>query len=163
MMAPISQLRDELRLTREALSKIAREAKDAAARFAGGAPDAVALYGCGALLHGYYTALERWLQVVARDFDGETLSGSEWHRRLLVASASERSARTAIIGSDTMAMLGRFLRFRHLFRNLYIFNLEWDELHPLLQKLNELHSLTERDLAAFDEFLVSLENSDMGT
>lgn len=155
--ARIEQLRDEFRLTRDALARIAGEAVSVARRHAESPPDTVTLYGCGALLHGYYTALERILQSVTRDFNSAPPQGADWHRRLLIACASERPGRRpAILSAASLVAVDRYLRFRHLFRNLYVFDLQWLELHPLLAGLPDLHRLLDADLAAFDGFLASL-------
>lgn len=155
--ARVEQLRDELRLTREALDRLATEGTREAQRPALPPAGTVEVYGCGALLHGYYTALERFLQSVARDFDSEPPLGSDWHRRLLIAASSERAGRRPpLLSPSSMRALDRYLRFRHLFRNLYVFDLQWTELLPLLTGLAELHHLIDRDLAAFDEFLRTL-------
>jgi hypothetical protein len=121
------------------------------------APDNVTMYGCAALLHGHYTALERLFQSVARDFNGEPPASPDWHRRLLVAASSEREGRRpAVVSTETAAALDRYLRFRHLFRNLYVFRLEWSELEPLLRRLEPVHALVDADLARFDAFLAAL-------
>ena len=155
--AAVEQLRDELRLTRAALDRIAAECAAVGARHADVPPDTVTLYGAGALLHGYYTAIERFLQVVARDFNSEPPQGPDWHRRLLVAAASERPGRRPpVIRPGTATVLDRYVRFRHLFRNLYVFQLDWAELRPLIDGLSAVHGLAGADLSAFDDFLRAL-------
>lgn len=45
------------------------------------------------------------------------------------------------------------LRFRHLFRNLYGFEIEWPRLRALLEKLPSTWSAVEEDLESFEAFL----------
>jgi len=153
----VAQLRDELRLAREALARLATEGAAEAGRHGEQAPSTVTVHGCGAIVHAFYTALERFLQAAARDFNSEPPQGPDWHRRLLIAASSERPGRRPpILAPETAAALDRYLRFRHLFRNLYVFDLDWSELLPLLRRLPEVHSLVDRDLARFDGFLAAL-------
>ena len=89
----IEELRDELRLTREALSRMTSEGTSLLARLGESAPDTITLYGAGALLHGFYTATERLLQTAAREFNTEPSPGAGWHRALLLSASSERVGR----------------------------------------------------------------------
>ncbi len=155
--ALVAQLRDELRLARAALARLAAEGAAEAGRRGEQPPDTVTVYGCGAILHAFYTALERFLQAVARDFNSEPPQGPDWHRRLLVAASSDRpERRPAILAPATAVALDRYLRFRHVFRNLYVFDLDWSEMLPLLRGLPAVEALVDADLERFDGFLASL-------
>ena len=55
-----------------------------------------------------------------------------------------------------MRALDLYLLFRHLFRNLYVFTLDWAEMQSLFKELPSAFRLVDSDLAAFDAFLVSL-------
>ena len=56
-------------------------------------------------------------------------------------------------------MLEEFLRFRHLFRNLYGFELEWSRVQSLLKALPAAWNAIEADL---DRFLVFLDSVAVG-
>jgi hypothetical protein len=58
-----------------------------------------------------------------------------------------------VITRATAAMLAEFLRFRHLFRNLYGFELEWPRLRALLARLPDAWRALEADLRHFLRFL----------
>ena len=159
--AAVEGLRDELRLAREALARLEREVAGALRSAGDRTPDTLTVYGSAALVHGFFTAIERFLQAVARDFNAEPPAGPHWHRRLLLAASSDRPGRRPpVLGEATATALDRYLRFRHLFRNLYVFELTWDELLPLLQGLARTRSLVEADLEAFDDFLLALVEPD---
>ena len=152
----IEELRDQVRLAREAIGRIAAEA---AVHAPVAAPSPIVVYGTAAMLHGFYTALERVFASTARLWNGVPPEGADWHRRLLLAMGSPREGRRpAVLASGTLAQLDRYLRFRHLFRNLYVFELAWPELQPLMAGLPAVAAAVEQDLARFDAFLASLRS-----
>jgi len=53
--------------------------------------------------------------------------------------------------------LDEYLRFRHLFRNIYGFTLEWERCSELLADLPSVFDGLDRQLAVFDAFLETLE------
>ncbi len=63
------------------------------------------------------------------------------------------AARPAVIRSRTAQRLGEYLRFRHLVRNLYTWNLEADKLADLIDPLPETLADLRADLSNFGRFL----------
>jgi hypothetical protein len=63
--------------------------------------------------------------------------------------------RPPVVTPDTARALDEFLRFRHLFRNLYGFELEWSRLLPLLQHLPATAQQVREDVEQFLGFLES--------
>ncbi|NIO71857.1 MAG: hypothetical protein GTN71_23215 [Anaerolineae bacterium] len=53
--------------------------------------------------------------------------------------------------------LDEYLRFRHLFRNVYGFDLEWERCRELLDDLPATFGRLSQRLETFDEFLHTLE------
>ena len=53
--------------------------------------------------------------------------------------------------------LDEYLRFRHLFRNIYSFDLRWERCQGLLAALPGVFDLLVLQLSAFDQFLQTLE------
>ena len=54
--------------------------------------------------------------------------------------------RTHIISEDTSKMLDEYLRFRHLFRKRYGFELEWKNIKQLLKRLPVVYAAVEKDI-----------------
>jgi hypothetical protein len=61
--------------------------------------------------------------------------------------------RPPVVTKDTPHLLGEFLRFRHLFRSVYGFELEWPRLQALLEKLPSAWTALRRDVGRFLAFL----------
>jgi len=55
-----------------------------------------------------------------------------------------------------VAALDEYLRFRHLFRNAYGFELDWTRIRPLLQRLGPLHAAVTTALQRFCDALETL-------
>ena len=61
--------------------------------------------------------------------------------------------RPRVLEKETAHLLDEFLRFRHLFRNVYGFELEWPRARGLLRRLPEAWNEVEVDLDGFLGFL----------
>jgi hypothetical protein len=92
--------------------------------------------GAGAPVHGFYTELERLFLRVARELGGIEARGEGWHTTLLTEmTLNVKGVRPPVLGSELRRRLHEYLRFRHLFRHLYVLELEPAELFRLLEPL----------------------------
>ncbi|MBM4354991.1 MAG: hypothetical protein FJ109_14600 [Deltaproteobacteria bacterium] len=64
--------------------------------------------------------------------------------------------RPAVLRRTTAATLDEFLRFRHLVRNVYGFELHFDRVLDLASRLEPVRLAVQADLAAFADFLVEM-------
>lgn len=152
----LDQLRDVLAVTRADLTRLAEQVAAFHASASNRTPTDVEVYGAGALLHGYYGALERWMERIARDLNAGPPEGADWHRTLLRSMTIDKPGhRPALLDSALAGELGRYLAFRHLFRHLYVLDLTWSEMEPLLADLPDLHRRVDESLGCFDAALAS--------
>ena len=77
------------------------------------------------LLHSFYTGMENIFKRVAVELDGEPVRGDSWHRELLRRMKSPTAHRPALLSEELHDSLNEYLRFRHVFRNAYSFDLDW--------------------------------------
>lgn len=104
----------------------------------------------GSSLHDYYTALENIFRIVAAKIDKSIPQGAEWHRELLEQMALEiPGLRPPVITPTTAALLEPYRGFRHVFRNVYGFNLSFSRVKELLERLPDVSAAVKNDLAAF--------------
>lgn len=62
--------------------------------------------------------------------------GEDWHKELLLQMACPiEGIRGAVISQDLLKKLKEYLRFRHLFRNIYGFELKWERFKNLCLSL----------------------------
>lgn len=153
----IEELRDALAVTRADLARLVRRGSSFLASLGDRTPSDIEVYGAGAVIHGYYNTLERWMERVARDLNSGPPAGPDSHRLLLRAMALDRpGCRPPLWDDATTRELSRYLGFRHLFRHLYVLDLRWDEVRPLLVELEPLHRRVDDLLNRFDRFLADL-------
>lgn len=133
---------------------IVAQAAEGAARLAQSPADALVAYGVGALLHAFYTELEKLFQRLARELDGFEPRGEAWHTDLLDEMSLDLPAvRPPVLGEALKRRLHEYLRFRHLFRNLYVLDLDGDRMARLLDALPAVWSDTRSALLAFADAL----------
>ncbi len=114
----------------------------------------------GSILHDFYTGIERVFRRIAEEIDGGVPAGEGWHRALLeVMSLELEGVRPAVIGSRLMRKLDEYLRFRHLFRNIYGFELEPKRLKSLAQDLPQTLVAFKKAMDKFNQFLDELAST----
>ena len=98
-----------------------------------GEPTDLEVAGLGKYVHDFYSGVERIFERIAVALNGGTPEGKRWHTDL------------SLIDHDLAVKLHRYLRFRHLFRHTYGYELEWEELRPLIEGMSEVFkTLRER-------------------
>lgn len=121
-------------------------------------PNTVRVRTAGGILHDFYCGVERIFRHIAVHIDGDLPSGADWHIQLLQRMATNiETVRPAALDQETARQLDEYLRFRHLFRNVYGFDLEWARCRKLLDSLPATFERLLQRLADFDEFLRTLE------
>jgi hypothetical protein len=108
-----------------------------------------------AMLHSFYTEIEKILKLIAREWDARMPSSDAWHKELLNQMSAPTNARPAVITSGLVEILSEFLAFRHLFRGASIALMRWDKLAPLVAKVDQTYLQTLQEMEAFLAFLQS--------
>lgn len=111
----------------------------------------------GVVIHDFYNTVEKTFRQIAEEIDGGVPGGVAWHQQLLQRMTiiiSER--RPAVIDEALARSLNEFLRFRHLFRHIYGFELEWERIRPLLEDLPKVKGEFIRQIDGFIAFLQTL-------
>lgn len=108
-------------------------------------------------LHNFYTGCERIFKLIAAEINGGTPQDLEWHKRLLNQVSIEiDGVRPAVISPQNRRELEKLLRFRHLVRNIYGFELESNRIEELLVLAVNLFPLFKKEVESFTEFLVQV-------
>lgn len=104
----------------------------------------------GSILHDFYNACERIFEIIAREVNGGISSSEQWHKKLLhQMTLSIEGVRPAVITPGLAAELDEYLAFRHVFRNIYGFELEGDRLERLAEKFDKTAVLFKKEITAF--------------
>lgn len=105
-------------------------------------------------LHNFYTGCERIFERIAGELNGGLPKTPDWHLRLLRTMSLEiPEVRPRILTSELVERLGEYLRFRHLVRNIYGFELEEDKLTPLVAEIEGVFRDLEEQLGKALVFL----------
>lgn len=100
--------------------------------------DSIIIRGQGSIIHDFYCGIERIFEKIAYDINGGLPDDPSWHQRLLhEMSLDIKDVRPAIVTKETYNILKEFLSFRHLFRNIYGFELDSDKIDSLSSLLSE--------------------------
>ena len=107
-------------------------------------------------LQSLYTGIERCFVQIVRVLNGGPPDGADWHRRLLDRMTVPTEVRPALLDALTAKGLAELMRFRHVVRHLYAYELEPDQVQRLLGRALALWPAVEQHLAAFDSWLEEL-------
>jgi hypothetical protein len=114
------------------------------------APTEIELSALAATLHSFYTGVENIFKRVTVELDDEPVRGDAWHRDLLQRMKIATTHRAALLSAELHDTLNEYLRFRHVFRSAYSFDLDWQKMSPLVLRLEETFRKLE---TALDDFV----------
>lgn len=114
-------------------------------------------------LQSFYTAVERILVLIAKEFDGTVPQGESWHQALLVQmSVAIPGTRSTVLSAETLQGLDEFRRFRHVVRSNYAHQLDLMRVQTLALKLDAVSQSVMQDWQRFCLELKSLgQNQDI--
>jgi hypothetical protein len=112
-------------------------------------------------LHNFYTACERIFEKIAGEVNGGLPQTHDWHLRLLrMMTVEVPKVRPQILTPDLAERLMELLRFRHVVRNIYGFELHEERVEPLVREIEplwrELHGQIEKFLSYLEELAQDL-------
>ena len=119
--------------------------------------DSFFLRGIGSILHDFYVTVENTLKIICSEVEEKLPECSNWHVLLLKQASYEiPEVRPAIISKVTMDKLDKYRAFRHVFRNVYGYNLDAERIKELLLELTETVDLFTEDIKNFMKLLEDL-------
>jgi hypothetical protein len=119
--------------------------------------ETVRVRAAGSVIHDFYTGAEKIFRLIATRVDQDLPAGEDWHVRLLQRMAAQvEDIRPQVIDEVVESNLEEYLRFRHLFRNIYGFDLRWERCQPLAERLGETFNSLREQLDEFKVFLDSI-------
>jgi hypothetical protein len=120
-------------------------------------PEFILASTIGKILHDFYTGIENIFEKIARETGEGIPNGEAWHKELLtVMSLDIETVRRHVINSKLASELDEYLRFRHVFRNIYGDELNWGSMKHLVDKMPEIMRNLEESIEEFCQFLKSL-------
>ena len=92
----------------------------------------IELAAMGTFIHNFYNGVENILKRVLFYKEIEVKDTPTWHKDLLKASFEN-----GIIGVDLYNRVSNYLSFRHFFVHAYGFSLNWEDMKPLVEGIQE--------------------------
>ena len=120
-----------------------------------GKSDMISRRAQGSILHDFYNCCERIFRRIAEDINERKAEDSEkWHRKLLVRMTMEiKDIRPIVISDELAAELDDYLGFRHVFRNIYGFELRGERVVRLIEKFDRVLDRFTQEMNSFLGFL----------
>ncbi|PKM79411.1 MAG: hypothetical protein CVU88_05925 [Firmicutes bacterium HGW-Firmicutes-13] len=102
------------------------------------------------ILSDFYMAIERIFKLIAKEIDDQLPEGDEWHKKLLRQMSVEIPLiRPAVITKTLFYKLEDYLKFRHLVRNIYGFQLEYNRFNYLIKDMNSVAAEVAEQVKSF--------------
>ena len=108
-------------------------------------------------LHNFYTGCERIFKLVISEINGAVSHELDWHKRMLTQVSLEiEDIRPAVISLKTRKDLEELLRFRHIVRNIYGFELKPERIEALIALTISLSPRFTKEIENFMAFLIGI-------
>ena len=108
----------------------------------------------GSILHDSYNCCERIFKRIAIEINGGYEDTEKWHKSLLYRMTIPiEGLRPRVLSDELAADLDEFLAFRHLFRNIYGFELKGDRIDTLTEKFEGVVDRFRKEIEDFVVFL----------
>jgi len=104
----------------------------------------VELAASATFIHNFYNGIENILKRIMIYENVKIKDSSTWHKDLLKASLDRD-----IISIDLYNSLSGYLSFRHYFVHSYSFNLRWNELKPLIDRIRNTQELFKNSVERY--------------
>lgn len=135
----------ELAMLREHVDSIASLRQ----KLAASPPNLVETMALGAFLHGLYNGIENAFKRIAIHMNGGPPRGEAWHQELLASMTRVGAGRPAVISVALAKVLQEYLDFRHVFRHLYSYRLDWQRMADLVHGCEDVLRRLEGELDIF--------------
>lgn len=146
----VSEIEEELRNVDALLSELKGHGKEE--------PDnTFYLRAVGSIFHDFYCGVERIFKRIAEELNGGIPEGENWHIQLLKdMSLKIEEIRPPVISKELAMELKGYLEFRHRFRNIYGFELEWSKMKGLNGDMPDTARRFKEEIKEFIRFIKKL-------
>ena len=142
-------LKKAIEIEIENLGRLAKEMEETTKRFVE-KPTFIETRAAGSILHDFYNGVEKIFERIAIHINTGLPKGDDWHRELLVQMAKPvEGIRRSVISQETMERFKEYLRFRHLFRHIYGFELKWERFETLAISMNNMLNVLKNEVEKF--------------
>jgi len=146
---PNKFIKDQVGIEIENLQRLLQEMKQLLTK-TGRGKRFLEVRAAGSILHDFYCGIEKIFERIAVAIDKNLPGGESWHMELLLQMAEPfKDIRDEFISKDLMQKLKEYLRFRHLFRNIYGFELKWNRINYLCVEMEKVFNEFKNEINDF--------------
>jgi hypothetical protein len=148
-MGDVKKLKELVDIELSNLERLSKETNELLSR-SKEKKNSVEVRAAGSIIHDFYSGIEKIFERIATVIDGHVPFGMNWHTSLLLQMGKTvEGIRSPVISNKLISKLKEFLRFRHLFRRLYGFELKWERIKPLFIELEDVLSDFKKEIIEF--------------
>jgi hypothetical protein len=108
------------------------------------------------ILHDFYSGIEKIFKRIALVIDNSLPQGENWHIELLSQMAkSFGNVRSRVVSEGLYEKLKDYLKFRHLFRHIYGFELKWERFKSIALSMSAVLDEFKENVRKFTQSLES--------
>lgn len=145
----IANLRDDL----SSISKLTSEYDYFMATIGDKEPDIYQRAVIGYYLHNFYNACENIFLNIAKVFENN-IDPLEWHKGILKRMKLDiEDIRPRVISDSLYMILDDFRAFRHIFRHVYSFELDWEKEKLVADKFQAAVEQLNKEIIEFIVFI----------
>lgn len=104
----------------------------------------------GSIFHDFYNCCERIFKKVTTEIDDYFPASPSWHKELLYRMTKKvNKLRPKVISEELASELDDYLSFRHIFRNIYGFELKGERIKRLEEKFYKVANTFQKEVKNF--------------
>ena len=115
-------------------------------------PDFIEASAAGSFLQSFYNGLESIILLVFKGIEENIPNDFQWHKKLFEKAFESTEKRPILFKNEYKDQLAGYLSFRHFFRHSYGFEIDWQRLKPLMNGVEKLWKVLEKDINCFLEY-----------
>lgn len=143
------EIKEEIKIEIKNLERLNSEMNQLLARI-GDKPSFIEVRAAGSILHDFYCGIEKIFERIALAIDKNFPKGEEWHSELLLQMVKPiEGVRESVLTDELFQRLKEYLRFRHLFRHIYGFELKLERFKSLCIAMPDLLEELKHSLEKF--------------
>lgn len=112
-------------------------------------PTDIELSALAAMLHSFYTGIENIFKRVCVERGVSLPAGAAWHRELLDSMSKPGGFPGLVISPVLGRRLEEYLKFRHVFRQAYSFQLQWEKVSSLILNCDDTLRCLIEEMSSF--------------
>jgi hypothetical protein len=112
-------------------------------------PDIIEMTAAAQVLHSFYNGVESILVLFFKYINEKLPNDLSWHKTLLEMAFGTNSQNIKIFRNDIKEKLDEYLSFRHFIRHSYSSELDWNDMKPLINDIDNVWKMVKNDFKEF--------------